>query len=328
MNNIILTDELINNILILKIKNERNLFITLDYLKNIVNVLPREILYELYIFILNKYKCKLSIDYASISNNINLLDLLFKYNNNKRVNLKYSSIGFYNSIKENNIEMLNWWIHKIKNKLIKLKYNESSLKNILYEYSSLNTFKYVFTTIHITITKNDLINLIKSKKFDIIYYLYFKVNLFKYFDDINVIKYLVLTNNIYFVNFIHLRSPINNYINNILLDKYICKFISLEMLKYLNSIEKININIGFLSYANRIDILNWYDSLDINIQKNELELYLFYAVIPSNLKLLKWIYFKSLINNSKYKIIISSRIFNIIINNTRIYKWFLNRELI
>ena len=105
MNNIILTDELINNILILKIKNERNLFITLDYLKNIVNVLPREILYELYIFILNKYKCKLSIDYASISNNINLLDLLFKYNNNKRVNLKHSSIGFYNSIKENNIEM-------------------------------------------------------------------------------------------------------------------------------------------------------------------------------------------------------------------------------
>ena len=328
MNNIILTDELINNILILKIKNERNLFITLDYLKNIVNVLPREILYELYIFILNKYKCKLSIDYASISNNINLLDLLFKYNNNKRVNLKHSSIGFYNSIKENNIEMLNWWIHKIKNKLIKLKYNESSLKNILYEYSSLNTFKYVFTTIHITITKNDLINLIKYKKFDIIYYLYFKVNLFKYFDDINVIKYLVLTNNIYFVNFIHLRSPINNYINNILLDKYIYKFISLEMLKYLNSIEKIDINIGFLSYANRIDILNWYDSLDINIKKNELELYLFYAVIPSNLKLLKWIYFKSLINNSKYKIIISSRIFNIIINNTRIYKWFLNRELI
>ena len=282
----------------------------------------------MYIFILNKYKCKLSIDYASISNNINLLDLLFKYNNNKRVNLKHSSIGFYNSIKENNIEMLNWWIHKIKNKLIKLKYNESSLKNILYEYSSLNTFKYVFTTIHITITKNDLINLIKYKKFDIIYYLYFKVNLFKYFDDINVIKYLVLTNNIYFVNFIHLRSPINNYINNILLDKYIYKFISLEMLKYLNSIEKIDINIGFLSYANRIDILNWYDSLDINIKKNELELYLFYAVIPSNLKLLKWIYFKSLINNSKYKIIISSRIFNIIINNTRIYKWFLNRELI
>jgi len=328
MNNIILTDELINNILILKIKNERNLFITLDYLKNIVNVLPREILYELYIFILNKYKCKLSIDYASISNNINLLDLLFKYNNNKRVNLKHSSIGFYNSIKENNIEMLNWWIHKIKNKLIKLKYNESSLKNILYEYSSLNTFKYVFTTIHITITKNDLINLIKYKKFDIIYYLYFKVNLFKYFDDINVIKYLVLTNNIYFVNFIHLRSPINNYINNILLDKYIYKFISLEMLKYLNSIEKIDINIGFLSYANRIDILNWYDSLDINIKKNELELYLFYAVIPSNLKLLKWIYFKSLINNSKYKIIISSRIFNVIINNTRIYEWFLNRELL
>jgi len=328
MNNIILTDELINNILILKIKNERNLFITLDYLKNIVNVLPREILYELYIFILNKYKCKLSIDYASISNNINLLDLLFKYNNNKRVNLKHSSIGFYNSIKENNIEMLNWWIHKIKNKLIKLKYNESSLKNILYEYSSLNTFKYVFTTIHITITKNDLINLIKYKKFDIIYYLYFKVNLFKYFDDINVIKYLVLTNNIYFVKFIHLRSPINNYINNILLDKYIYKFISLEMLKYLNSIEKIDINIGFLSYANRIDILNWYDSLDINIKKNELELYLFYAVIPSNLKLLKWIYFKSLINNSKYKIIISSRIFNVIINNTRIYEWFLNRELL
>lgn len=328
MNNIILTDELINNILIFKIKNERNLFITLNYLKNIVNVLPREILYELYLFILNKYKCKLSIDYASISNNINLLDLLFKYNNNKRVNLKHSSIGFYNSIKENNIEMLNWWIHKIKNKLIKLKYNESSLKNILYEYSSLNTFKYVFTTIHITITKNDLINLIKYKKFDIIYYLYFKVNLFKYFDDINVIKYLVLTNNIYFVNFIHLRSPINNYINNILLDKYIYKFISLEMLKYLNSIEKIDINIGFLSYANRIDILNWYDSLDINIKKNELELYLFYAVIPSNLKLLKWIYFKSLINNSKYKIIISSRIFNVIINNTRIYEWFFNRELI
>ena len=102
MYNIILTNELINNILIFKIKNERNFFITLEYLKKIVDVLPREVLYELYIFILNKYKCNLSIDYATISNNIKLLDLLLKYKNNKRIILKYSSIGFYNGIKENN----------------------------------------------------------------------------------------------------------------------------------------------------------------------------------------------------------------------------------
>jgi hypothetical protein len=100
------------------------------------------------------------------------------------------------------------------------------------------------------------------------------------------------------------------------------------MIKYLNSIEKIYINIGFLSYASRIDILNWYDSLGNNIKTNELEQYIFNAVGSSNEKLLKWIYLKSLKNNSKYKIIISTRIFNIINNNTYIYKWFLNRELI
>lgn len=327
MYNIILTDELINNILIFKIKNERNLFITLEYLKKIVDVLPREVLYELYIFILNKYKCNLSIDYASISNNINLLDLLLKYKNNKRINLKYSTIGFYNGIKENNIKMLKWWVDKYNNKLLKLKFNERTLKYTLCE-SSLNTFKYVFDVLKLKITKIDLIKLIKLKKFDIIYYLYYKVNLFKYLNDIDIIKQIVLTNNIYFLHFIHLQNSINNYINYILLDKYIYNFISLEMIKYLNSIEKIYINIGFLSYASRIDILNWYDSLENNITNNELEQYIFNAVVLSNEKLLKWIYLKSLKNNSKYKIIISTRIFNIINNNTYIYRWFLNRELI
>jgi hypothetical protein len=323
---ITLTEELVNNILIHNVKKINYLFFSIYDIKELCCLLPRDNLYDFYLYILKKYKYVLCIDNISIKKNIHLLNLICTFKNNKQINFKYSSIGFYHTIKENDITMLNWWF--MNDFGILPKYELKTLKQIIAEYVCCNEiFLKIYNNINLQYTKYDLIKLITNEKFEILHFLFCKN--FYIFQNFFVVKTLIISNNIDFIKQLQSRFDIRIYIDSILNDMYLYKFISLEMLKYLNTLKNIKINTSYLSYNSRIDILNWFDKIhNRNINKTELEEFIFYAVCSSDRQLLNWLYINSLKKPLKYKIYITQRVFNLINNNLRMYEWFSHRNLI
>jgi hypothetical protein len=230
------------------------------------------------------------------------------------------------TIKENDITMLNWWF--MNDFGILPKYELKTLKQIIAEYVCCNEiFLKIYNNINLQYTKYDLIKLITNEKFEILHFLFCKN--FYIFQNFFVVKTLIISNNIDFIKQLQSRFDIRIYIDSILNDMYLYKFISLEMLKYLNTLKNIKINTSYLSYNSRIDILNWFDKIhNRNINKTELEEFIFYAVCSSDRQLLNWLYINSLKKPLKYKIYITQRVFNLINNNLRMYEWFSHRNLI
>jgi len=320
-----LTEELVNNILIYNVKKSNYLIFSMYDIKDLCSILPKNNLYEFYLYILKKYKYVLSIDNISIMNNIKLLNLICSFKNNKQIDFRYSNFGFFHTIKNNNIKMLNWWFDNEFG--IIPKYEIKQLKEIIAEnVYCKDFFLKIYDNINLQYTNSDLIKLIKNEKFDILYLIFDKN--FVIFKNIFIVKTLILSNNTDFVKHLNTKFDISIYIDIILNDIYIYKYISLEMLEYLNTLKKIKINTSYLSYNSRIDILNWVDKFNNCINKKELEDFLFYAVCSSDKQLLNWIYIKSLKEPLKYKICITQRVFNLINNNTRMFEWFYDRNLV
>jgi hypothetical protein len=85
---ITLTEELVNNILIHNVKKINYLFFSIYDIKELCCLLPRDNLYDFYLYILKKYKYVLCIDNISIKKNIHLLNLICTFKNNKQINIR------------------------------------------------------------------------------------------------------------------------------------------------------------------------------------------------------------------------------------------------